>query len=72
MFMELYGYKMLLIYRISSSDQQGLIQYIDRTVRTTNPTVHPDGSNISEAQIPQLNPHICNQPICKLKITSKT
>ena len=44
------------------SSKQRLIQYIDRTVSTTNPSVYPDGSNISEAQPPQLNPHVCNQP----------
>jgi len=44
-----------------SADQQNLIQYIDRTVSTTNPAVLHDGSNVSEAPHPQLDPHVCNQ-----------
>lgn len=49
------------------SSQQWLIQYIDRTVSTTNPSVHPDGSNISEAQPSQLNPDVCNQPYLQVE-----
>ena len=46
----------------NTSMQAELIKYIDRTVCTTNPAVLDDGSNISNAPPPQINPHICNKP----------
>ena len=49
------------------TSQQLLIQYIDRTVSTTNPSVSHDSSNISEAQPPQLTPDVCNQPYLQVE-----
>ena len=46
----------------NTSMQAELIKYIDRTVCTTHPAVLDDGSNISNAPPPQINPHICNKP----------
>lgn len=47
--------------------QAELIKYIDRTVCTINPAVLNDGSNISNAPPPQINPHICNQPYSRVE-----
>jgi len=44
------------------SIHEDLIKYIDNTVSTTNPGVLQDGSNISNATLPQTNPHSCNKP----------
>ena len=41
--------------------QEELIEYIDRTVSTTNPAVLQDGTNVCDAPPPKLDPHICNQ-----------
>jgi len=45
----------------NSTSLEELITYIDRTVSTTNPAVLHDGSNVSDAPLPKLHPHACNQ-----------
>ena len=37
------------------------IAFIDSVISTTNPTLLPDGSNLSEAPCAQTDPHICNE-----------
>ncbi len=39
------------------TSQQQLINYIDRTVTSINPAVIPDCSNVSDAPLPNTNPH---------------
>ena len=43
------------------SMQEQLIRYIDNKVNTINPAVLHDGSNVSDAPPPKINPHICNR-----------
>ena len=35
--------------------------FIDSTVSTINPAFLPNGSNFSEAPLPQTQPHVCNK-----------
>jgi len=42
--------------------KQTIIDYVNKIVSTTNPTILPDGSNIEQAPLPKTNPHICNLP----------
>lgn len=42
--------------------QEELIKYINRTACTTNAAVLHDGSNISSAPPPWVNPLICSKP----------
>jgi len=52
---------------LASDDQnakEDLIKYVDNIVSTMNPAVLPDGSNLSDAPPPKVNPHICNIPYC--------
>ena len=37
-----------------------VIQFIDNTISTINPAIDIDGSNQTNAPMPQTNPHICN------------
>ena len=41
--------------------QEQLIRYVDNKVCTINPAVLHDGSNVSDAPPPKINPHICNK-----------
>ena len=43
------------------SMQEQLIRYIDNKVSTINPAVLHDGSNVSDAPPPKIDPHICNK-----------
>ena len=43
------------------SSQEDLIRYIDKIVSTMNPAILRDGSNVSDAPQPRVNPHICNK-----------
>ena len=43
------------------SVKEQLITYIDCKVCTINPAVLRDGSNVSDAPPPKINPHICNK-----------
>ena len=72
MSMELFGCKMHLMPRIltnhdNSTSEEGLIQYINRTVSTNNPAVLQDGSNVSDAPPPKLDPHVCNQSYLRVE-----
>ena len=49
------------------SVREELIRFIDNTVSTTNPGVLEDGSNISDAPLPQTNPHICNKSYVEIE-----
>ena len=40
--------------------------FIDTVVSTVNPALLPDGSNLSEAPPPQVQPHVCNKPSCEV------
>ena len=42
--------------------REAVIKYIDSIVSTTNPALLPDGSSLSGAPPPQVNPHVCNKP----------
>lgn len=46
---------------IATDSIDQLITYTDRTVSTINPVVLCDGSNISDAPLPKIDPHICNK-----------
>ena len=46
----------------SPQQQQEITQYIDKIVSTVNPAILEDGSNASEAPLPQVDPHVCNKP----------
>ena len=47
----------------SASDilEEEIIKRADHLVSTVNPAVLPDGSNISDAPAPKVDPHICNK-----------
>ena len=45
---------------IATDNVDKVLPYIDRTVSTINPAVLPDGSNISDAPQPKIDPHVCN------------
>jgi hypothetical protein len=51
---------------ISTTAKEALLHYIDN-VRTINPAVLPDGSNVSDAPPPKTNPHICNKPYSEVE-----
>uniref|UniRef100_A0A1X7VMZ5 Uncharacterized protein n=1 Tax=Amphimedon queenslandica TaxID=400682 RepID=A0A1X7VMZ5_AMPQE len=44
------------------STKQEIIEYADKIISTINPAVLPDGSNVSDAPPPKVDPHICNKP----------
>ena len=46
---------------LTTENTDELISYIDKTVSTINPAVLHDGSNISDAPLPKVDPHICNK-----------
>ena len=54
------------VERLGNSASEGLkediVRYADQLVSTINPAVLPDGSNISNAPAPKVDPHICNKP----------
>ena len=41
-------------------------RFIDSVVSTVNPALLPDGSNLSEAPPPQVQPHVCNKAYCEV------
>ena len=45
----------------TNDDLKEIIKHADRLVLTINPTVLPDGSNITDAPASKVNPHICNK-----------
>ena len=45
---------------IATANVDKVLPYINRTVSTINPAVLPDGSNISDAPQPKIDPHVCN------------
>ena len=47
--------------------QEELIEYIERTVSTTNPDVLEDGTNVCDAPPPELDPHIYNQSYLQIE-----
>ena len=42
--------------------KEDIVRHADQLVSTINPAVLPDGSNISNAPAPKVDPHICNKP----------
>ena len=42
--------------------KEEVISHADQLVSTINPAVLPDGSNLSDAAPPKVDPHICNRP----------
>ena len=45
----------------SNALQEDIIKHADQLICTMNPAVLPDGSNITDAPAPQVNPHVCNK-----------
>ena len=45
-----------------ASMQQQITEYVDKIVSTVNPAIFEDGSNASDAPLPQVDPHVCNKP----------
>ena len=45
-----------------ASVQQEISRYVDKVVSTENPAILEDGSNASDAPLPQVDPHVCNKP----------
>jgi hypothetical protein len=45
-----------------ASMQQHITEYIEKIVSTVNPAILEDGSNASDAPLPQVDPHVCNKP----------
>ena len=43
------------------SMQQQIAQYVDKIVSTVNPAILADGSNESDAPLPQVDHHVCNK-----------
>ena len=46
----------------SEALKEDIIRHADQLISTINPAVLPDGSNISDAPAPKVDPHICNKP----------
>ena len=46
----------------SEALKEDIVRHADQLVSTINPAVLPDGSNISNAPAPKVDPHICNKP----------
>ena len=45
----------------SDTLEEDIIRHADHLVSTINPALLPDGSNISDAPAPKVDPHICNK-----------
>ena len=41
--------------------KEDIIQQAGQLVSTVNPAVLPDGSNLADAPLPKVDPHICNK-----------
>ena len=50
-----------LLHGDSDRLKEDIIQQADQLVSTVNPAVLPDGSNITDAPPPKIDPHICNK-----------
>ena len=50
-----------LLHGDSDSLKEDIIKQADQLVSTVNPAVLPDGSNITDASPPKVDPHICNK-----------
>ena len=50
-----------LLQSNSDSLEEDIIMQADRVVSTLNPAVLPDGSNLTDAPPPKVDPHICNK-----------
>ena len=46
---------------VSEANREKAVRYINSVVCTTNPALLPDGSNLTDAPLPQTNPHVCNK-----------
>ena len=46
----------------SEALKEDIARHADQLVSTINPAILPDGSNISSAPAPKVDPHICNKP----------
>ena len=46
---------------------EDVVSHIDGLITTMNPAILNDGSNKSQAQPPQTNPHICNKPYVEVQ-----
>ena len=46
----------------NESMQQEITAYVDKIVSTENPAILEDGSNASDAPLPQVDPRVCNKP----------
>ena len=57
---------------IHSDSEDQLIIIIDKTVSTINPAVLHDGSNICDAPLPKIDPHICNKKFSDIESYSLT
>ena len=61
-----HGFAWLLIapdvemIKTSAESKLRFIQFIDNTISAINPAIDMDGSNQTNAPMPQTNPHICN------------
>ena len=50
-----------------ASTMQEIARYVDNVVSTVNPAIHEDGSNASDAPLPQVDPHVCNRPFAAIE-----
>ena len=50
-----------------TSTMQEITRYVDNVVSTVNPAIHEDGSNASDAPLPQVDPHVCNRPFAAIE-----
>ena len=53
------------------STKEKIIEYADKIISTINPAVLPDGSNISDAPPPKVDPHVCNKPYSQVTDTQE-
>lgn len=77
--MVLHGYLVHLMHDVQeafsssgSEEMRAVVKaFIDSTISTINPALLPDGSNLSEAPSPQIQPHICNKPFSDIEDPSQ-
>ena len=53
------------------STKEKIIEYADKIISTINTAVLPDGSNVSHAPPPKVDPHVCNKSYSQVTDTQK-
>lgn len=56
-----------VVWLNNAPDVPNMLASDDPSVSITNPSVLQDGSNISDAPLPQINPYICNKPYAEIE-----